>query len=50
MRRWPLIRHLRWLWLAWGLARWWHDVGKYYWVDISPADVAYLDAVWKGEA
>lgn len=50
MSRWPGIRHLRWLWLAWQLARWWEAEGRYYWLCINPADHDYLDAVWKGDA
>ncbi len=37
-----------WSW-ALALARWWEHVGRFYWLVIDPADLAYLDAVWKGE-
>lgn len=32
------------------MSRWWHHIGHYYWICINPADLAYLDRVWKGEA
>jgi hypothetical protein len=50
MRRWPGIRHVRWLWLAWHLARCLFHVGRYHWPYTHQRDLAYLDRVWKGEA
>lgn len=50
MKRWPIIRHARWAVLAWRLERWWRDIGRYLGAIRNPADMAYLDKVWKGEA
>lgn len=50
MRRWPGIRHLRWLILAWQFDRWWQAFGRRYWLVPNPADVAYLRDVWEGRA
>lgn len=44
------IRHLRYLWHAYWLWRWvgnWTPGGSSY---ASPADLAYLEAVWEGKA
>ena len=44
------IRHVRYLWLSFQLARWlsvWYRAGAA--LHASDADLAYLDAVWKGE-
>jgi hypothetical protein len=51
MSRWPIIRHIRWLYLDWQVRRWarmWaqHGIGLGH---VNPSDRAYLDAVWRGE-
>ena len=50
MKRWPLIRHVRFFWAAWRLARWWKTVGSHYWLAPNPLDERYLEAIWKGKA
>ena len=50
MKRWPVIRHLRFLWLAWRFEHGWHTVGRHYWLAPNPSDEGYLEAIWKGEA
>ena len=49
--RWPVIRHIRWWWLARATARhaqWWaeHGIGLGF---INDSDRRYLDRVWRGE-
>jgi hypothetical protein len=45
MKRWPLIRHARYLWLSFCLWRWWHT-------GACPVDADFkvLDDVWEGRA
>ena len=50
MKRWPVMRHVRWLWLDLCLFWWWDTVGKHYWVGPNPKDIQFLDEVWKGKA
>ena len=52
MMRWPVIRHIRWLWGTFQVnrhARIWSSVGIGL-GHINPSDRAVLDAIWKGEA
>jgi hypothetical protein len=49
MRLWG-IRHIRYRWHSMRLAYWlslWHPYG---YIVPSPADLAYLDDIWKGKA
>lgn len=50
MKRWFLIRHIRWLWLSYRLERWWNQVGHLLGAVRNPADLQYLDDVWRGRA
>lgn len=49
MLRWPIIRHIRYLWLAWQFHRWtaiWETHGYFP----NENDIEHLRRVWKGEA
>lgn len=51
IRRWPLIRHVRYLWYAWEFAWWWEQVGRHRWlVPPNKHDLDFLDDVWAGRA
>lgn len=49
MRRWPIIRHIRYWWLSRQFCRWWLEVGQYHWLAPNQLDLEYLDRVWRGE-
>jgi hypothetical protein len=49
MKRWPLIRHIRWGYALWQMACWyalWSAVGE---VGPAQSDLDILDAIWRGE-
>jgi hypothetical protein len=49
MKRWVGIRHVRYLYHAWLLARWaalWEPHGYL----VQPSDYDYLSAIWEGKA
>ena len=51
MTRWPIIRHVRWLWHTWRATRWaraWGEVGIGLGI-INESDQRALDAIWRGE-
>jgi hypothetical protein len=51
MKRWPVIRHIRWLWLAWRVRRWareWGNIGIGLGYP-TEHDLRVLDAIWRGE-
>lgn len=48
MKRWPIIRHVRWLNLSYGYWKWWHDIGHVLGAFPNPADMQYLQDVWEG--
>lgn len=51
MKRWPVIRHIRWLYLSWCVQRWtqrWAELVGCFPIP-NENDLRYLDAVWKGE-
>lgn len=50
MKRWPVVRHIRFLYLRWRFESWWLRCGRYYWLAPNVNDEEYLDAVWRGEA
>lgn len=52
MKRWPIIRHIRWFYLniqVHRYARMWarHGIGIGH---PHPSDLKHLDAIWKGKA
>jgi len=49
LKRLPIIRHLRWYWHARKFYRWWYGLGWHLWVFPNPADLEFLDDVWKGK-
>lgn len=50
MKRWPIIRHLRWLYHYYGFYTWWHQVGQHLGAFPSPYDLQFLDDIWEGKA
>ena len=50
MKRWPVIRHVRWIWYSYQLMRWWKQVGQYYWLYPNPEDLHFLKDVREGRA
>lgn len=49
MKRWWGIRHARWLYHSHRFLRWWRSVGQHLGAAPNPADIRYLNAVWRGE-
>lgn len=52
MKRWPLIRHLRFWWLSYMLNRWvrmWAQRGIGV-GDVNPSDLRWLQDIWEGKA
>jgi hypothetical protein len=52
MKRWPIIRHIRYLVLrarVYEWARWWGDVGIGLGVP-NESDLAQLERIWNGDA
>lgn len=52
MKRWPIIRHVRYWWLRYRVERWaytWYmgGVGLGY---PNPSDLKWLEDIWKGKA
>ncbi len=50
MKRWPIIRHVRWFYLNWRFVCWWNGLGRHLGAVPNDADLEYLDRVWEGEA
>lgn len=50
MKRWPIIRHIRWFYLHAKFWTWWERVGCYLGAVPNEADLDYLERVWRGEA
>jgi hypothetical protein len=50
MKRWPLIRHIRWLWLSRKFWLWWQATGKSLGAVPNERDLRYLDDVREGRA
>lgn len=50
VKRWPIIRHVRWFFLAWGFERWWQDYGRHLGAVPNQSDLRFLEAVWEGRA
>lgn len=44
------VRHLRYVWLRFRFELWWARVGHMFGAFPNPADLEFLDAVWRGEA
>lgn len=50
MKRLPIIRHIRWLWLSYQVERHYRAWGTLGMLPVNRHhDVAVLDAVWRGE-
>jgi hypothetical protein len=50
MKRWPIIRHLRWLWLSWRVEQhyaMWRQIGAL--PVYRDHDQRVLDQIWRGE-
>lgn len=50
MKRWPVIRHIRWAWHSYRFCRWWEQVGSHYWLVVNDNDIKTLNKIWRGEA
>lgn len=50
MKRWPIIRHVRWLYHYWILWRWWKFFGRHFWLTPNLRDLEHLDQIWRGDA
>lgn len=50
MKRWPLIRHIRYFLLAREFRLWWEGEGHMLGAFPNEADLRYLEDVWKGRA
>lgn len=48
MKRWPIIRHIRWFLEMLSYRAWWNEVGREHWLAPSPRDVEYLKDIWEG--
>lgn len=49
MRRWPIIRHVRWFYLNVRFNLWWNSLPPALFICPNPSDLEYLDKVWRGE-
>lgn len=52
MKRWPIIRHIRAIWLTYRVHRWaaqWGSIGIGFGRP-NESDLAHLRAIWRGEA
>lgn len=52
MKKLPIIRHVRWLYLSWRVHRWaasWASLGIGLGVP-NESDLRHLERIWKGEA
>lgn len=52
MKRWPVVRHVRYFWLAYRVDRWarmWGQAGVGLGYP-NPGDLHHLDLIWKGKA
>ena len=50
MKRWPIIRHIRYYWLAWRAGRVLARYGRHSYLIVSVEDALYLQDVWRGRA
>lgn len=48
MSKWPIIRHVRWLYLTVRFNIWWSSMGQLF-VCPNQSDLDYLDGVWEGK-
>jgi hypothetical protein len=49
MKRWPIIRHVRYFYLSWCFWRWWRNFGGLLGAVPNERDLNYLESVWKGK-
>lgn len=50
MKRWPIIRHVRYFIIAYHFNRWWFEFGRHHWLVPNESDLKYLDDVWNDHA
>lgn len=49
--RWPIIRHVRYLWHLWWVNEWYYEWQRMGYHDLNAEhDYAHLDRIWRGEA
>ncbi len=49
MKRWPVIRHIRYFYHARRLNRWWNEIGSHFWLAVNEQDIQFLEDVWDGK-
>lgn len=49
MKRLPVIRHIRYLWLRARFTYWWATTGQHLGATPNEADLRFLDDVWEGK-
>lgn len=49
VKRWPGVRHVRYMVLLNEWCHWWEQHGRYVLTEASEADMRYLDDVWAGK-
>ena len=50
MKRWPIVRHVRYWWLSRRLGRFFTRYDRHSYLLVSVDDMLFLDRVWRGEA
>jgi hypothetical protein len=50
IKRWYVVRHVRWIWHSALFELWWWQIGQHIWIVPNQADFDYLERVWRGEA
>ena len=48
MKRWPIIRHIRFFYLRWRFNVWWAAYGQYLGAAPNESDLEHLQKVWEG--
>lgn len=47
MKRWAIIRHVRYFYHVWKFNRWW-KTARYTFIVPNKMDLEYLDGIWEG--
>jgi hypothetical protein len=48
MKKWPIIRHVRYFWLKFKFMVWWDKIGSRIFIVPARRDLEYLEKVWRG--
>jgi hypothetical protein len=53
LKRWPIIRHVRYIWWTFWFYRWFNhfqrQTGRYWGIFPAQSDLDYLQAIWDGK-